>query len=117
MGNVLCTCVGTCAGDSLDLGGPPIFHSKEPLRVFSRRVRRRPDVPRRKLGLSHVPFLVLSVPFSSLQRADPPRVTSRADQSSVQVIEQFGKYKRMAQPGFNWCVVCVVCVVSGQGAR
>ena len=55
--------------------------------------------------------------LSSLQRADPTRVTSRADQSSVQVIEQFGKYKRMAQPGFNWCVVCVVYVVSDQDAR
>lgn len=29
------------------------------------------------------------------------------DQSSIQVIEQFGKYRRMAQPGFN-CVCCCI---------
>lgn len=34
------------------------------------------------------------------------------DQSSIQVIEQFGKYSRMAQPGFN----CVCCCIGEQVA-
>lgn len=40
------------------------------------------------------------------------------DQSSVQVIEQFGKYKRMAQPGFN-CVCCCLgeAVAGGMSLR
>ncbi|KAI8103557.1 hypothetical protein M9435_004892 [Picochlorum sp. BPE23] len=40
------------------------------------------------------------------------------DQSSVQVIEQFGKYRRMAQPGFN-CVCCCLgeAVAGGMSLR
>lgn len=42
----------------------------------------------------------------------------RVDQSTIQVIEQFGKYKRMAYPGFN-CVCCCLgeSVAGGMSLR
>lgn len=46
--------------------------------------------------------------FDSIKYANDDDV----DQSSIQVIEQFGKYRRMAQPGFN----CVCCCIGEQVA-